>query len=408
MANIVKYSKYCPRIFPGKGDVAPAEIDRVQSLEPDVALNREEKKEVGSTHSGYLKKRATTTLPIRQLEYGNFEIWRKLANVADSVEKIEIDDFASSYFDYCSYITDTDDNFVSTILLPELRTSGFSLGIGDPEADIERNFTFVAEKAVEFQGANKYYIYVRHEAGSEADDEIDLSANEPALLPDEDISGYPDEKKYIFKVLRVSAGVTTKLTVTTDYTYDSGTEKLTIVSITTGDVIKVYHTSATAPATIFTPNVIDVMGLSADCCTIELVVGGVIRELQSITMDIALTREDFSGIGSKDIQHRGVTENVVGFSLGNLLSDLTLKEAFRGVVDGYGQIDYEKFSDDIGILIKIYSDNTKSTFMYGLKATGLSPTSVKPGDIGVDEHAKEAHDLSGKNLILSTNISDIA
>lgn len=405
---IKKYTTVCPRIFPGKGDVAPSEIDRVQSLEPSTDLNREEKKEVGSTHSGYLKKRPTTNLPIRQLEYGNFEVWRKVTNVADSVDKITLDDFASAYFDYTQAITDVDGVFTSTVWLPELRTSGFSIGIGDPEADIERNFTFIAEYASEFQGDNKYFIYVRHEAGSGNDDEIDLSANTPAVLPDEDVSGYADEKKYILKVLRVRGAVTTKLTVTTDYTYDNATEKLTLITINTGDVIKVYHTSATAPAVIFTPNTTDVMGLSADCCTIELVVGGVVREIQSITMDAALTREDFGGIGFKEVQHRGVSENKVSFSLGSLLSDLTLEEAFRGVADGYGQINFEKFSDDIGILIKIYSDNTKTTFKYGFKSANLSPVSINPASVGVDEHAKTDHGLEGKELIISANILDIA
>lgn len=403
---MIHSSYYKPRIFPFGGDCAPAEIDRAQAIDPTVSLNREKVEEIGNPNIvGYIKKTPTIGYRLTQLEYGNFEFWRKLANKADSVETLTLNDFKTPTFDICAYLTDDDNTFKGTIWYPKLRTSGFSFTIGDPEAIVERGFDFVGEKAVIWQGDNRYFIYKEHVAGSGNDDEISLSDRVPAVDPD-------IADKYMIRVLRVKAGVTTELVETTDWTYSPTT--LTIVSITTGDIIKVYYTSATAPDVQFTPNTTDPAGILADSCDIYVYVPGtgkpssanIMYRVQSATIDVSFDREDTKEIGNREVVKRGIRDKTVSVTLGRLLEEFTMEEVLRGVDTGYGKIDIEKFSDQVTVIIKVYEDSTKATFKYGLKATGLTGTELR-GGAGINAYVNKENALEGEALTITTSTGEL-
>jgi len=411
---MINASSYKPRICPILGDVDSVEIDRAQAIDPTIALNREKVEEIGREEVvGYLKKSPTIGYRLTQLEYGSIEFWQKLVNSsvkgANGEDAITLDDFKTPYFDICAYLTDDDGTFRGTYMYPALRASGFGLGIGDPQARIERTFDFVGESAIIWQGLNKYVIYGKHTCGSGDDNEIDLSTSaSPTPAEDPDNAGI-----YMLRVVRVRAGVSTILALGTDYTYETA-GILVITTVTTGDVIKYCYTSADAPDVIFTPNDDDPSALLGDCASIYLYIpasgkpsaSDYVYRLQSITFDVKFDREDLREIGNKDVVQRGIKNSTVTANLGRILETFTIEEILRGEVAGYGKIDVEKLTDEVALIVKVFTDNTKTTFAYGFKMTKMSPTDLK-GGATVAEYIKADNTLTGEDMIISADESII-
>ena len=380
---MISFSYYRPRIFPVLGNIHDAEIDRAQSISVPTTLNRTKVEEIGRDGAvGYLATSPSVAYTLSQFEYGNIELYEKLTNQTAHGESgedgITQADFKTPYFDICAYMVDDDETFRGTVWYPALRTAGFSLNISEPQAVIERSFDFVGESAVVWQGANKYVIYGYHTAGSGSDTDIDLSAKPPVLDPD-------TTSTYMLRVVRVTAaGVSSVLVDGTDFTYTDGTKTLAITSITADDVIKYWYTSGTAPTTQFTDNDTDAAGLMGDCASIYLYVpasgsptsSDYIYRLQSVGLDVRFDREDLREIGNKDVVLRGVKNTTVTATLGRKVEQWTIEEALRGAIADYGKIDVEEFSDELALIVKIFSDNTKTTLAYGVVCTGMSPTSV--------------------------------
>lgn len=382
---MINYSYWRPRVFPVLGDVHDAELDRVQSITPNTTLNRTAVKEVGRDGTvGYISTSPTVSYAISQYEYGNIEFYEKITNqtgkggVGESA--ITQADFKTPYYDICAYMTDDDATFRGTLYYPALRTAGFTVNIPEPQGIITRSFDTVGESAILYQGNNKYLIYGSHTAGSGDDTDIVLSAKPPVVDPD-------NAGVYMIRVVRVRSGVSTVLTLTTDYTYTDGTKTLAINSITTGDVIKYWYTSGTAPTTQFTNNDSDVPALLGDCASIYLYIpasgspsaSDYVYRLQSVNLDVKFEREDIREIGNKNVVARGIKDTVVTATLGRKLEQFTIEEVLRGAATDYGKIDVEKFSDEIALIVKIYSDNTKTTLKHGFLCTGMAPTSVNYG-----------------------------
>ena len=406
---MISAKDYKPRMFPIKGDTADAEIDRAQNIAPTPTLNRDKVEEIGRDgRVGYLKKSPSVPYRLTQLEYGSIEFFQKLINddVLGNVGQtgIAIKDFKTSYFDLVGYLTDNDGTYVGTIHYPSLRCAGFGITVGEPQGIIERSFDLIGESAIQWQGDNKYFIYNKHTCVSDVDNVIDLSGKAPAEDPD-------NTGVYMFRVVRVTAlGVTTELTRTTDYTYSSITKELTIVSVTTGDIIKSYYTSAIAPDTQFTANDSDPSAINGESVSIYLYIpasgkpsaSDYVYRLQNVGIDVRFTREDLRELGSKDVKQRGITDTVVTVTLGRILEDFTVEEILRGVSSGYGKIDIEKLTDSATLLVKIFSDNTKSVFKYGYKITGLSPTDLGT-TIAINEHVKKDATLESEDLLISAD-----
>jgi hypothetical protein len=414
---MIHSSYYQPRIFPIAGDTVDAEIDRAQSIDPTTTLNREKVEEIGRDGVvGYLQRSPTIGYRLTQLEYGSIEFYQKLINSDtkgnNGQDAIEISDFKTSYFDICAYLTDDDETFKGTVWFPSLRTAGFSITIGEPQGMIERSFDFVGEGSHILQGNNKYFIC--HKATVESGDllsgdavEIDLTSRAPAEDPD-------DAGTYIFRVVRVRSGVTTELEETTDWAYSNATKVLTISSCQLGDVIKAYYSSATAPATVFSLNNSDVSALLGDTASIYLYVPGsatpdsndYIYRLQSASIDVRFDREDIGEIGNKNVVARGIRNTTVTVTLGRILESATVEEVLRGVSADYGKIDISKLSDEVALIVKIYTDNTKSTLAYGIMARKLTPTELR-GGAGVNEYVRRDNTLEGENLVISADNSKI-
>ena len=370
---IVHSSYYRPRIIPVDADVDPVEIDRLQELSTSTTLNREKIEEIGRDGVVDFRKGVPDiSLTARQLEYGSLEFFKKLANKGDSVTQVSFSDMHTPRFDIAGYKTDNAGTFMGTIWYPNLRTSSFSLNIGDPDALIERNFTFVGEDEIILRQNGKYLITSRHNLTGGSNQTITL--NDPSPVADPDNSG-----EYLFKVVRVRSGTATILTHGIDWSYNgSGTLTINGTSVA-GDIIKVWYSAASyvAGQNPFVNNDSDLAGISADSCSIYLVTNSLVTRLQSVSMEVSFDRFDVREIGNKDTVQFGVRDTTVRVTLGRIIENYTIEEILRGKAGtDYTKIDVREFSSNMSLIIKVYSDNTKDTFKLGYKVLDLAPVST--------------------------------
>ena len=402
-------SYFRPRVYPFNGDIAPAQIDRLQTLSASPTLNREKIREIGRDGIVDWRNRIpSTSVTAMQYEYGDLEFFRKITNKANSVNSITLADFKSSMFDIVGYKTDDDGTFQASVVYPKLRTSGFSINIGDPQAYIERNFNFIGEDEDIYKGDNKYYIYKRYAASGGAPETFTISS--PAAVADPDNSG-----QYMIRVLRVniSDGSTTQLTYTsgvasgTTYAYD-GVNALTVAT-TSGDIIKAYYTATTyLSEDVFTNNNSDAAALPAENSTILLYVSSnnTVYKLQSIGIDVSFDRTDYYEIGNGEVVQRGVRENTVRVTLGRILDAYTIEEVLRGVSSTYGRINTRKYIDDATLRLKIYGNSSKNTFNIGYRIPNLSPVSFD-NSIPTNDYINRGAVLEAQELTISTTESVI-
>jgi hypothetical protein len=413
---MIHASKFQPRIFPIYGIGVPSEIDRAQSIDPTATLNRQKINEIGRVGTvGYVKKTPSVAYRLNQTEYGSFEFWRKIANKTDSETTITQEDFKTSAFDICAFLTDDDGTFRGTLLYPNLRTTGFDLNIGNPDATIERSFNFVGEQAYTFKGAAPYYINVDKTATTSGDNTIDVSLRAPAIDPDAAV-GATDAVKYIARVVRTREGVSEQLNpdVSGGFTYSHLTHLITVDGVLPDDFFRVWYASASAPATFFTENNTDPAGLNADVCSIYLYVPGsgkpsaddYLYRIQSVSIGVAFTRSDLKEIGNKDVVQRGVNETKVTVKLGRIMEKFTMDDVLRGVAEDFTKLDISKLSSNVSLIVKIFEDNTKATLKYGMKLDALSPTDVAQGAAS-NQYVKADATLEGEEITISTDNSEI-
>lgn len=407
---MIHASKFQPLIYPVNGFGEPSNIDRAQGIDPTTTTNFERIKEIGRIETvGYVRKIPSIAYRLTQIEYGSFEFWRKITNKANTVNTLTLEDFKITSFDIAAFLTDDDGSFRGTLVYPNLRTSGFALNIANPEATCQRTFNFVGEEAVTWKDTNPYYIYVTKVSGSGADDLIDLSAHTPVIDPDVDVSK-TDAEKYIYRVIRITAGgIATTLLPVTDYTYNTGTKKITVISVTSGDTFKVWHTAATS-SQVFTPNDVDAAGINATSTSIFLYVPGsgkptdsdYLYRIQSVSVDVSFTRADLKEVGNRKVVQRGIDQNKVTVKLGRILEKFTIDEVLRGVAVGYGKIDVQNLGTNISLIVKIFTDDQKTDLLYGFKADKLAPADVSQG-AAVNAYIKSDATLDGEDLIISTD-----
>lgn len=410
---MIHTSYWRPRVYPHKGDIAPTQIDRLQDLSASIALNREKIREIGRDGTVDWRKRTPTVrVTGRQYEYGEIEFWRKLANVSDATTSITLNDFKTSMVDIVGYKTDDDATFKGSVWYPKLRTSGFGLSIGDPQAYIERNFSWVGEDEVIFQGSNKYLNYQRFVAATGSPASFTINAPSPVLDPD-------NSGQYMLKVLRVNVatGTTDELTYTTGTasgtTYAFSAPSTLTVATVANDIIKVFYTAATWNAATqgavqFTNNDTDAGSLTADSASIYLYVAAdnYVYKLQSVGIDVSFDRTDYYEIGNKEVCSTGIREKTVRITLGRILEAYTIEEVLRGKAADYGKLNPREFGDNITLRVKLYGNNTKNTFNIGYKCANLSPTGFDNG-VPLNDYVTRGATLEGEDLTISNSEATI-
>ncbi len=425
---MIKSSGHDPRLYPINGDADSVQIDRAQSLDKTATLNRTKKKEIGRTGSlGWLKGKPDISYRLTQLEHGSMEIWETLANLPTSTITVNMHDgnFDTSWFDIAGFCTDPDGNFLGTELYPGMRLSGFGINATSPEGEVERTFDFVGEKMRSLQVANAYYIDLRHDVISgdlNSLNSVDIQigagsfSNYPAPVADPTVASGSDAKKYLYRVVRVRSGVSTVLTETTHYTYATGTTTITVLSCLADDIIKVYYTATTyiSGSTPWTDNDSDAVVTETDSIDLYLYIpvsgkpssSDYLYKIQSAAIDVTLDRADYGEIGNSEIILRGVNEYTVTVTLDSYWHDFVIETVMDGVASTYGIVDVDNLETDIALIMKIWTDDTKSVFSMGYKVTNLSPTEVR-GATAVDEMEKRNYTLEGEELIITSDASTL-
>ena len=441
---MIHASFYQPNIFPvGKG--TPSSMARVQAIDPTANTNFQRVKEIGRLLTvGYVRKIPTIAYRMTQLEYGSFNFWQQITNKASDVTTLTLEDFRTSAFDIAAFLTDDNYEYRGVQLYPYMRCSSFALNLGNPDATVERTFNFVGEKAITFEapyGAGAiqpYYTEVEKTAGSGHDNHIDLSAHTPVIDPDVPGS-YSNAEKYIFRVSLTrnitaydpntntssTKAVTTVLSpVTTalnpalgvpDYTYDPATKMVTIAAPVAADVYKVFFITAVRPAEgTFVADDSDAAAINATSTDIFLFVpaSGVpnssdyLYRIQSCSIDVTFERSDLKEIGNKNVVQLGINLNKVNVKIGRILEKFTIDEVLRGVVPGYGKLDISKYGYNLSLIVKVYSDDTKTDFLYGMQADKLAPMDIGQG-VPVNNYVKDNCTLDGESLTISTDNADL-
>lgn len=409
---MIHTSYWRPRVYPHKGDIAPTQVDRLQDLSASIALNREKIREIGRDGIVDWRKRIPSVrVTARQFEYGEIEFWRKLANVSDATTSIVLNDFKNSMVDIVGYKTDDDGTFLGSVWYPKLRTAGFGINIGDPQAYVERNFSLVGEDEIIFQGNNKYFNYQRFVAVGGAPESITIDSPSPVADPD-------NSGRYLLKVLRINIadGTTDDLEYTTgtatgDYYSFSAPSTLTVATVA-NDIIKVYYTAATfntqSQLTTFTNNDTDAGALIAESASIYLYVAAnnYVYRLQSIGIDVSFDRTDYYEIGNKEVIQRGIREKTVRITLGRILETYTIEEVLRGAAASYGKIDAREMTDNITLRVKLYGSHMKNTFNIGYRCANLSPVGFDNG-VPLNDYVNRGATLEGEDLTISNSESTI-
>jgi hypothetical protein len=393
------HAKMCkPRDFAWNNDRDPEQIDRLQNISGDLTLNREKVYEIGRVgRLGFKKSTPTFAYSATQFEYGNMDFFYALANkenpASGAAHDVDLDDLVETQMDIAAFLTDDNATFRGSIWFPGLRVNGFSINIGDPEATIERSFDLVGEDYKMIDG--KYFAYQKATAAG-ASTVIVLS---PAAV--EIASG-----DYIFRVLRVRAGVVSELVETTDWSFVSGTNTLTVASAAS-DIIKVYYVSATAYTTTWTDNDVDPDLLLAEYAEIRLKVGTDTRiyRLQSVGIDVAFDRADYREIGNSAIVQRGVNNKTVTVALSRFAENFALEDILAADTT-YPVINPADFSEAIQMQVLIYGEKAHTNFKIGYLITGLSPTTVGTTQ-DVEAYGQRTCNLESDNLKISDTLSEL-
>jgi hypothetical protein len=407
-------------IYPVNGLGGAASIARAQAIDPTVATNFQIIKEIGSVNTvGFVRKIPKVGYRMTQTEYGNFGFWQQITNKASSVTTLTQEDFKTTAFDLVSLATDDNGTVLGTLLYPFMRTTGFSLHIGNPDATIERTFAFDGEKAIYWQTPNTYYTMDVFICGTATDD-IKVLANVPVSDPDiaAEYVSPSDALLYIYRVVHITAstGVATILTADVDYSFVHTTKTLTLIaSVASGDTVKVFYTTSTKPtAETWSQDLASAAGINATSASIFLYVPGsgetanqnFVYRLQSIALDVAQTRADQKQIGTRDVIQLGVDVTKVTVKLGRIMEKLTVENVLRGAGAGYPKIDVENLGTNMSVMAYIYSDDFKQTFLYGFKMPKLAPADIAQG-VSVNAYVKADVTLFGEMITISNDVTQL-
>lgn len=389
------HSSYArPRIYPINGNSSSAQLDRIQDISEDITLNRSKRNEVGRDGKVDNKKGTPSArYGLRQYEYGNINIYKNLGNLADSATSVDLNDFKTSISDTAVFLTDDDGTFRGTIWMPKLRVAGFSVNLSDPEADIERSFDLVGENYKILYANNKYFLQNRSTVASgEATKVVDLSTYPPSEDPD-------NTGKYMLKVTRYNGVTTEYLTETTDYSFDSVDNELTITGNSTGDIVTAYYSAATTP-TYWTDNDVDVGAYPCENASIYVATSTYLYSIQGCTIDATLDRFDLGEIGNAEKTKFGAREKTTRITLGRNLEVFTLEEAMRDAGADYGIIDAREFADDVTFYVRIYGEKAKINHKLTYKALNCTPVSMTGGR-PVDDYITQGMVLEADNLTIA-------
>lgn len=410
MAQIIRHaSAVKPRSIPVVADVSPDDWDRVQTFNPAVSQPKEKVYELGRLdHMDFDKGTLEATLSITQLEYGTLASILQAAGLsANPTAGVALNDYDDARTDfYLPGKTEYNGTVEQTLWLQKMSLDSFNLAI-NAEERLVRTFNFSGEYAKILREGNKYLIFTEDDAPSGTSGNYVIDVSDPAPVEDPNNAGV-----YILQLYRIRSGVATELDLTTDYTYNNGTKEITILAAEAQDNFRIWYSAASYgsggdPTSL---NDVDDYYLSAENVTVEIYDGThtkvELTKLTSLTVDATLNRIEESVIGSiekvlKDVESYDVTCSFDGFVKNSSIEEVLMLQAGQS----WGIIDFTLLGA-VSVSIKVYEENTKSTFLLGYKMTNLEFDSESQ-TYNANEFAANPISLTGSNLIVSTDESDI-
>jgi hypothetical protein len=193
----------------------------------------------------------------------------------------------------------------------------------------------------------------------------------------------------------------------TDFTFNSGTGLVTILadSIDNADVFQFVYTAGSYVSGVdpFVSNTGDLCAIKADECDIFLRTDTTISKLQSLSFEVNFDRLDIKEIGTTDVVAYGARDITTSVSLGSIVETWSIDEAMRNKIGAsYGVLNVREYGDDMNIVVKVYTDNTKATFKMGYRLDNLSPTSIDDGD-AIDDYETRNVTLEGDSCTITSD-----
>lgn len=410
MAQAIRHaSAVKPITISNNTSISTDNIDRLQTFTPAISQPSDLLYEIGrrdkmATDKGTLE----TTVSIGQLEYGSLDTFLQFSGLsAEPSGGIELSDFDDARTDIMFPGKDEYAGTIEqTLWLEKLSLDGFTLEITADER-LQRTFDLSGEFAKILRYGNKYLIFTTDDApsGTSGNYVIDVSDPAPVLIP--------GQSYYILKIYRIRAGVATELDLTTDYTFNNGTNEITIIAASAQDHYRIWYSAASYgsagdPTSL---NDVDDYFLSAENVTITIDDGThaavELTKITGLNVNASLNRLDEPVIGTvekaiKDIENYEVTCNLEGF-----VKDYPIEEALAGQAgQSYGFIDFSDLSEVI-VTIKVYQEAAKSSFLIGYQMTGLELDNDTPGDFTANEFGSAPINLKTDNLLITSVIGNL-
>jgi len=397
-----------PISIPVKHDVNTDNWDRVQTFNAATSQPMEKVYEIGRlAKMAFDKDILEASLSITQLEYGTMASYLQLSG--DSAEPgagLVLSDFDDTRTDF--YLPGKDvygGTVEQTLWMQQMSLDSLGLEI-NAEEKIERSFELSGDFCKIAREGNKYLIFKTDDAASGTSGNYDIVVSDPAPVADPNNAGV-----YILDLWRIRSGVATQLDLTTDYTYDNPTKTITIIAASAQDHFRIWYTAASYgtsgdPTSL---NDVDDYYLGAENVTVTIDDGThtavELDKLTTLSISATLNRINQSKIGSVD-KFRDVEDYDVSISLGGYIKDYTIGEVLMlQAGQSWGIIDFSE-TGEVDVIIKIYQEAAKSTFLIGYKAT-----SVEFSDTSTNFEANSFGDgpytLTGDSLLITTTIGNL-
>lgn len=416
MADAIRHARaISPWFIPNKGGDA-RDLHGITDITVSSTQDSEDVFVVGKQDKcGTDKGIPEVTVSVTQNERGEIGSYLTLANLdAEPAEGIDLNDFSSALVDVVLYQRDQfDGNIIATTWIPKTAISSLNLDIADPEAIIERSFDLVGDNKHELEFENKVLIHLENtNAATTGTYVIDVTAfGIPELDPN-------NSGEFILRVdrTRTTGGITETETMdfTTNYTYNSGNEQISNLLSLPGDIFNVYYSteefpSGQDPTTVDTA---DPCFLKANSVTVLISDGTTEVELDvltSLSIAAAINRIDEGVIGSAEKVLREISDTPVDLSLSGRIKDSTILRAFMNTLDDtdHSITDINLFHDNVRVVVKIYSDSTKSTFLIGYRINDLSFTDDNM-TITANEFGTLDVGSSATNLLITTTEANLS
>lgn len=405
-----------PRIYPYYGDVAPQDVNRLQVFNGSVTTPSDAVYEIGRL----LKmaddtKISEQTTAMTQLEYGKIDNFLALANLAAKpAGGLQLTDFDNSLVDIVSLGKDKyQGNLEQTLWLPKAVLDTFTFNCADSDARIERQFTLKGDFYRILRYNNKNFIYKKFVCATGNTPTMTLDVSDPAPVVD---PNYGTTSTYIARILKVTPGPvdpTVELVYGVDYTFNPGTNLITILASTVGDVYKVYY-SASSFGTAGDPtslNDVDDYFLKAENLQVYLTDGVTTLKLDILTsLNITATwnRINEGVVGQHEKILKAAKDHTVTIALNGRVKNATIEEVMMGKAgQNWGILDVDLFIKNASLIVKVYNENSHVNFLIGYRVNKLiiDTTAI---NTPVNDYLTGNVNLKSDEMIISDLEADLA